>query len=284
MVGSPIPPPSFGAFPSNIEAGQPVELRYQTTEPPLKLTLCLSRSQGHPPLSVIASALPNNAYTWTPSDSLLSGNYSLELSQETGEQTWSGDFTIYRGETELDSSRISSSGTAFASSTRSTATASSIQSSGILASGQGSSLAPLTAKATLLGTTTTTPPRSPQSPDVQHLPALQHPISNGAIAGIVVGVVVFILLVTASVLLCWRRRRRTSQTAVSELPDHRRNADIKSDPSATIWIPELDQEGAVYGPHELADTATPLQEPRKSLGATEPCFVEGRAFEMANPD
>lgn len=141
-----------------------------------------------------------------------------------------------------------------------------------------------TATVTLLGATATTPPRSPQSPDVQHISALQHTISNGAIAGIVVGVIVFILLATASVLLCWRRRRRTSQTAVSELPDHRTNADIKSDPSATIWIPELDREGAVYGPHELADTATPLQEPRKSLGATEPCFVEGRAFEMANPD
>ena len=62
-------------------------------------------------------------------------------------------------------------------------------------------------------------------------------------------------------MLCWRRQRRSSQTAVSELPSHQMDADIKSDPSDTIWIPELGQEGAVSGPHELPATSTPLAEP-----------------------
>lgn len=53
----------------------------------------------------------------------------IELSQDPGEQTWSDDYKTYIDGTELDSSKISTSGTAFASATGSTASASSIQSS-----------------------------------------------------------------------------------------------------------------------------------------------------------
>lgn len=56
--------------------------------------------------------------------------------------------------------------------------------------------------------------------------------------------------------------------------------EIKSDPSATVWIPELGRDGAVCGPHELAGTSTSLG----SLGANEPCLAEGRVFEIANPE
>ncbi|KAF6237658.1 hypothetical protein HO173_003859 [Letharia columbiana] len=84
----------------------------------------------------------------------------------------------------------------------------------------------------------------------------------------------------ASVMLCLRRRRRFTQRAVSELPSHQTDAETKSDPRATIWIPELGQEGAVSGPHELAGTPTPLE----LHGVTEPYLAEGRLFEIGNPE
>ena len=102
-------------------------------------------------------------------------------------------------------------------------------------------------------------------------------MSDGAIAGTAVGAVIFILLVLAASDLYWRRRRRrrTPQKAVSELPNSQPDTEIKSDPSNTIWIPELDREGAVDGPHELPGTPTPLEEP---LGATE------RVVEIGNSE
>lgn len=36
-------------------------------------------------------------------------------------------------------------------------------------------------------------------------------------------------------------------------------ANVKSDPSTTIWVPELGQDGAVYGPHELPGFSMPAE-------------------------
>ena len=50
-----------------------------------------------------------------------------------------------------------------------------------------------------------------------------------------------------------------------------------------IWIPELDQEGAVYGPHELAGTPTPLAGSVRSFETTESPDAGERELEMENP-
>ena len=98
--------------------------------------------------------------------------------------------------------------------------------------------------------------------NIQQISIQHHTISNGGIAGIAVGAVLFILLTLASAIICCcrRRRRRASRNTLPELPSHHTDADIKSDPSATIWVPELGQEGAVYGPHELPGTPPPLDD------------------------
>lgn len=127
----------------------------------------------------------------------------------------------------------------------------------------------------------TTAANSSQSPDVQIVSVLHHPISSGTIAGIVVGTIVFLILTTASATLCWRRRQRSSQIVIPELPDHQTHNDVKSNPA--IWMPELDQEGAVYGPHELPGTPTPTAQSLRSLEATESQPAEERVSEMADP-
>ena len=66
---------------------------------------------------------------------------------------------------------------------------------------------------------------------------------------------------------------------MSELPAHQTNNDVKSDP--TTWIPELDHEGAVYGPHELPDTPTPMAQSFRSLEASESQPAEGKVAEIA---
>ena len=153
--------------------------------------------------------------------------------------------------------------------------------SDILASGH--SLTVATSTWTPPNTTTTTPTSVSQSPDEQNVATLQHPISSGAMAGLVVGVVVFILLAMASATLCWRHRRRTTQITASELPSHQTDAEIKAYPSATIWIPELGQDGAMSGPHELAVTPTPLAEPLGLPGAAETQLADEGLFEIVNP-
>lgn len=85
-------------------------------------------------------------------------------------------------------------------------------------------------------------------------------------------------------MLCWRRQRRSSQTAASELPSHQTDADIKPDPSGTIWIPELGQEGAVSRPHELPATYTPLPEPLGCSEATETPLRDITGLDIAEPD
>ena len=293
---------SFGAIPTYIYYGVPVTLSWSDSavdypedimvsiseifspptsstsdvrmKKPMNLTLCLSKSLGSPPVSTISSNLVGSNYTWTPSGSLTNGNYSFEISKVDEIAAYSDDVIISGGEpndTSSDTFQVSTLGTAFFTPTYSTGTASSTRVSATdsfnsissAATGHSSSLAYVTAKVTPAAA----PAGSSQSTSVQNVSVIQNPISNRTIAGIVVGAVLFLLLTTASATLYWRRRRRSSQTAVSELPAHQTDNEVKSDPA--IWIPELDQEGAVYGPHELADTPTPMAQSLRSLEATE---------------
>ena len=216
-----------------------------------------------------------------------SGSYSLELSQQLPEQNevkiFSNDIIVNESP---GSSKGPESGTAFiftgftsiASSTESLA-AGSTSTSSIPASGHSSSFASVITTVTPPSNTAALPASSLQPLNVQHVSLVHNPISNGTVVGIVIGVVLFFILTIASATLCWRRRRRSSQPAVSELPAHPTDNDHKSDPA--IWIPELDQEGAVYGPHELADTPTPMAQSLRSLEVTESYPAEGRVSEMA---
>ena len=242
-------------FPSGLHASDSHVSFLQAVD----LTLCLSESRGHTNISTIGNDISGDSYTWTPSGRLPYGGYALQL-DDSDDTVFSHDIIISGGQTTSQASgpsKTSKSGTVTSPSTQPSATGSN-SSSRILATGHSSPLASVPASATDPGTTAPIPANYPQSPDVQNIPALRPVISNGAIAGIVVGVVLFLLLTTTtSATLCWRHRRRSSQTAIAELPSHQAE---KSDPSATIWIPELDREGAVCGPHELAGTPTALVE------------------------
>ncbi len=227
-------------------------------------------SDGFPALhavSTLGHELVGGSYTWTPDESLIDGDYLVFVTQPDTNSSYSHLFKLDHNKTNDDvssSAKISTSSTARITSTNVHST----------------SMAPVTATVTLPGTTAPANTSTPESPQLQIVPAIHQTISNGAIAGIVVGAVIFIILTTASAVLYRRRRRRSSQTAVSELPSNQTDADTK-DPSATIWVPELGQEGAVYGPHELPVTPNPLDEP---LGATEVCLAGGRVYGMAEPE
>ena len=143
-----------------------------------------------------------------------------------------------------------------------------------------SSLDPVTTKGTGWGNSVSAS-SAPVDTQPDLYPATQHTIGHGAIAGIAVGAVTLLILILASAILCWRRRRQSSQSAIPELPNNQTDADIKTDPSATIWVPELDQDGAVYGPHELPGTPPPLEEP---LEATETSPAKGRVVEIGDPE
>ena len=146
--------------------------------------------------------------------------------------------------------------------------------------GPSSSLGPFTVTPTLSSNPSALASDISEPLDAQQDSVSKHTISHGAIAGTVIGAVAFIILTLAAAILYWRRRR-SSQPVVPELPNNQTDAEIKSDPSATIWVPELDQEGAVYGPHELPGTPTPLEEP---LEATETSTVEESVVEIGDPE
>ena len=227
------------------------------------MALWSDASPGTHFVSRISDNITIGTYTWTPNTSLSDGGYYLEL--------WvSGRAHVYSEEVTLDhkistTSKASTSSTTFLSST----------------TGPSSLLSPFTVTPTLSSNPSALASSISQPLDAQQDPVSNHAISHGAIAGIVIGVVAFLILISASAIVYWRRRRRSSQSAIPELPNNQTDADIKSDPSATIWVPELDQDGAVYGPHELPGTPTPLEEP---LEATKTSPAEGRVVEIGDPE
>lgn len=230
--------------------------------------------------------VPGQSYTWTPTGSIPDGSYALGLMDQSGGIVFSHDIVLEGGQASnaaSTSSKASVSGAASVSFTGSSAADSTLSSS-TPTSVPSNSSAPVTATATLPDTIA--PVITTQSPEVQNVLASQRTISHGTVAGIIVGVVVFVLLTTASAILWWRRGRRSSQTAASELPGCQTDAEFKSDAKDTIWIPELGQEGAVHGPHELPGTPNPLEDGtpnplEETAGANESCLAQGRVFEIA---
>ena len=230
----------------------------------MNLTLWSDASPGIHAVSSLFRDLIVCSYTLTPDESLIDGDYVLALTQPDIDSILSNPFKFDHNSTNDNISRSTQTST----STTALFTPSAIH---------NSSLAPATATVTLVAAGSSS---IPKRPDLQNSSASRHVINKGTIAGIVVGAVIFIILTTASAVLYRRRRRRFLQTAVSELPSNQTDADSK-DPSATIWVPELGQEGAVYGPHELPVILNPLEGP---LGATESCLAGGRVYEMAEPE
>ena len=233
----------------------------------MNLTLWSDASTGIHAVSSLGRDLIGGSYTWTPDESLIDGDYLLALTQPDIDSIFSHHIKLDHNKTDNEvssSAKISTSDT-----TRITST-----------NVHSTSIIPVTATVTLPGTTAPANTGTPESPQLRIVPAIHHTISNGAIAGIVVGAVIFIILTTGSAVLYLRRRRRSLQTAISELPSNQTDTETK-DPSATIWVPELGQEGAVLGPHELPVTLNPLDEP---LGVTESCLAGGRVYEMAQPE
>ena len=213
-------------------------------------------------VSIISETTLGGSYVWTPSTSPDDGEYMILVSP-----AYNGSFTG-NATTTLDHNKTDDS-----ISTSSLLSMSSITSASSLM-GLNSSLGPTTATVTSGGN-----PASASSAPEPFVNVIKQSISDGAIAGIVVGNVVFILLISSSVWLCWRRRHRSPQNPVLELPNNHTDLDTKTDPGATVWDPELDQDGAVYGPHELPGTPPPLDEPLEAIGEN---LAEGRVVEIGD--
>ena len=113
----------------------------------------------------------------------------------------------------------------------------------------------------------------------------KHTIGHGAISGIVIGAVALLVFISASAILYWRRRRRSSKLVASELPYNQKNAVTQSDPNTKIQVPELDQDGAVYRRHELPHelrTLLPQSSLEQPLEATGTSTAKGRVVEMGD--
>ena len=233
----------------------------------MNLALWSNASPGIHLVSRISDNLTSDSYTWTPNTSLPDGGYFIEL--------WiSGGANVYSEEVTLDHNKLDNS----ISTTSNISTSSSASLSSTI--GPTSSLGPVPVIPTLSSSPSALASDIPQPLDAQQNPVSKHTISHGAIAGIAISAIAFLILISVSAVIC-RRRRRSSQSAIPELPNNQTDADIKSDPNTTIWVPELDQDGAVYGPHELPGTPTALEEPLETTG-TSP--TEGRAVEIGDPE
>lgn len=249
---------SLASISQNISANVPVNIQWSSTgkvsicflssafssffsnapvTQPVSLTLS-PRGSGNFSVSTespISSNVTGDSYVWTPSDSLvLGGFYKIRLSEQGGPTVYSDDYLIC---TEISKTVT-----------------------------------------VIIDCCPGWPPASPSSasqlPNLHNSQARQHTPSQGTIAGVAVGVAVFILLILTSTILCRRRRRRrrSLHRAAIELPGHQTDAEVKPDPHTTIWVPELGQEGAVHGPHELPGTPTPMD---GSARADEPNAAEG---------
>ena len=266
---------AFAECPSNVTARNPVHLEWSSTQPvqiynsqPINLALWSNASPGTHFVSRISDNITTDTYTWTPNTSLSDGGYYLELWISGGAHLYSEEVTLDQNKPDdniSSTSKLSTSSTTSLSST----------------TGPISSLGPFTVTPTFSSNPSALASSISQPLDAQQDPVFKHAISHRAIAGIAIGAVAFLILISASAIPHWRRHRQSSQSAIPELPKNQTDADIKSDPSAIIWVPELDQDGAMYVPHELPDTPPPLEEP---LEATETNLAERRVVEIGDPE
>ena len=241
-------PSALSSFISNAPTTQPVDL---------KLSPRGSGVYSFIAESSISNSVTGDSYVWTPSDSLVLGGFYLIGLWQQGQQFGSSH--------DLVCTEFSTTVTVIIYGTIPPAPAS--QSSASHSSASHSSTSH----------SSTSYSSASQSPDLRSSPARQHKPSQGTIACAAIGVAIFILLILTSATLCWRRRRPSSQKAAIELPGHQTDAKIKLDPHTTIWVPELGQEGAVNGPHELPGTPTSMGE---SARAGDSCAAEERVFEV----
>ena len=234
----------------------------------MNLALWSNASPGIHLVSRISDNLTSDSYTWTPNTSLPDGGYFIEL--------WiSGGANVYSEEVTLDHNKLDDS----ISTTSTTSTPSTASLSSTIGPTSSVGLFPVTP--TLSSSPSALASDISQPLDAQQNPIFKHTISHSAIAGIAIGAIAFLILISASAIQYWRRRRRSSQSAIPELPNNQTDAEFKSDPNTTIWVPELDQDGAVYGPHELPGTPTALEEP---LETTETSTAKGRVVEIGDPE
>lgn len=234
-------PNSLFSFGSNTLITQPVTLTF----------LFLDTTGGYTTntvFSIISSNFTSDSYTWTPEASLTYGGfYQIELSEKGKKTAYSDDLLGVESSPPIT----------------------------VVISGQDR---PPPASQSAASHSSASQSSTSQSTNLSNPPARQHTPSQGTIAGTAVGAAVFICSILLSAILFWRRRRRSSQKAAIELPSHQTVAEIKSDPYTTIWVPELSQEGAVHGPHELPGTPPLMNETARAGG---PSLTEGRSFEMA---
>lgn len=202
------PPSALSSFKSNIPITQPVNLILLPHE-----SKGFDTSAG----SLISSNVTGDLYVWTPSNSLvLGGFYLIKLSQHDGQVAYSHDLVCT--ETSTTVTVIIICCTALPPASQSSASQSFASQSSVSQSSASS------------------------SPKLQNSPARQRTLSQSTIVGVAVGVAVFILLILTFAILCWRHRRRSLEKAAIELPGHQTDAEVKSDPHTTIWVPELGQE------------------------------------------
>ncbi|KAI4869268.1 Ser-Thr-rich glycosyl-phosphatidyl-inositol-anchored membrane family-domain-containing protein [Hypoxylon rubiginosum] len=111
-----------------VEAGKPFDITWSDATGPVTLTLKDGPSENLQTVGEITSGQTGESYTWTPSPSLPSGTYALEISDGT-EVNYSKQFDIAGGSASSSSSVSSTASSTSSSSTVSSTTASSTTSS-----------------------------------------------------------------------------------------------------------------------------------------------------------
>ncbi|OHF01356.1 extracellular matrix protein [Colletotrichum orchidophilum] len=139
----------------NIQAGQPFVITWSDASGPVTLTLKNGPSTDLKTVSTIASGQSGTSFTWTPSSSLPTDQYAIEIEDGSGTPNYSEQFTLTTSVTASASASASATASASASSTDTTEASSTITSSASAESTSASSTANSTVASTVSTSTRT---------------------------------------------------------------------------------------------------------------------------------
>ncbi|OLN88796.1 hypothetical protein CCHL11_01990 [Colletotrichum chlorophyti] len=78
----------------DIQAGQPFEITWTNAQGPVTLTLKNGPETNLQDVSVITSGASGNSFTWTPSASLPTDQYAIQITDGSGTPNYSPQFTL----------------------------------------------------------------------------------------------------------------------------------------------------------------------------------------------
>ncbi|WYZ34832.1 hypothetical protein EsH8_I_001108 [Colletotrichum jinshuiense] len=139
----------------NIQAGQPFEITWSDAQGPVTLNLKNGPSTDLKTVSVIASGQTGTSFTWTPSTTLPTDQYAIEITDSSGTPNYSGQFNLVTSVTA--SASVS---TTAVSSAVSTTVISTITSSASVSSSAETSAVTSAANSTTVASTVSTSTRA----------------------------------------------------------------------------------------------------------------------------